>query len=148
MSNSIELDFMNKLESLIHISIHTSMTSMHLYAKQNGLSISQMVTLMRMRKYKFIQVKDVAKRCEISRPAASQLMDKLVQKGLVLRLDDSDDRRVKNHKLSEQGETLIDDFFKDEKEARMGIIDFFTINELETMVPFLDKLAKVLKEYR
>jgi len=49
----------------------------------------------------------ISEQFEITPPAASQLVDKLVQNGLVHREEDPHDRRAKSLKLTDKGKELI-----------------------------------------
>ena len=52
-------------------------------------------------------VSDIGEELGISNPAASQMIDRLVQDGLILRTEHPDDRRVKQIQLTDKGFELI-----------------------------------------
>lgn len=54
-------------------------------------------------------VSGVAKHLGLSRPATSQMVQKLVERGLVLRAEGAEDRRERALVLSPQGQALLDD---------------------------------------
>jgi DNA-binding MarR family transcriptional regulator len=75
--------------------------------KQHGLSTSQIHTLMYIFHAGECQVSDIGDLADVSNAAASQLVERLVQQGLVDRREDPKDRRNKLVTLSEKGEGLF-----------------------------------------
>ena len=87
---------------LAHI-IQSFMVSM----KQHGLSTPQIHALMYIFHAGECQVSDIANLADVSNAAASQLVERLVQQGLVDRREDSGDRRNKRLSLSGKGKELF-----------------------------------------
>jgi DNA-binding MarR family transcriptional regulator len=77
------------------------------YLKAADLSMAQFGTLMRLHKDDRCGVSDIAAQMSVSNAAASQLVDKLVQHGLVERTEDPADRRMKRLSLTEKGRHLL-----------------------------------------
>jgi DNA-binding MarR family transcriptional regulator len=84
-----------------------SMHGMSLYARSAGLSMPQFSLLMRLYHTGGCEVHDIGSQFEVSAGAASQLVDRLVQGGLVVRTEDPRDRRVRQIALSDQGRVFI-----------------------------------------
>jgi DNA-binding MarR family transcriptional regulator len=84
-----------------------SMHGMSLYARSAGLSMPQFSLLMRLYHGGGCEVHDIGTQFEVSAGAASQLVDRLVQGGLVVRSEDPQDRRVRQIALSDQGRAFI-----------------------------------------
>ena len=78
------------------------------YLKTADLSMAQFGTLMRLRHDEHCGVGDIADLFSVSNAAASQLVDKLVQHGLVERAEDADDRRVKRLSLTPKGRQVLE----------------------------------------
>jgi DNA-binding MarR family transcriptional regulator len=78
------------------------------YLKTADLSMAQFGTLMRLRHDEHCGVGDIAEQMSISNAAASQLVDKLVQHGLVERAEDADDRRMKRLSLTPKGNRVLE----------------------------------------
>ncbi|MGL1890908.1 MAG: MarR family winged helix-turn-helix transcriptional regulator [Spirochaetaceae bacterium] len=147
MSQDKEL-FVKSLESWYHISMHTTMKNLHIYAKDHGLSFPQMNCLFRMKKHGLCQVKDVGKIFEISNPAASQMLDKLVKMELITRKESQEDRRVKIHDLAPKGDDLIQKFMDLSKESNLLLADDFEPSEYEEVTSLLNRLTKSLNNRR
>ncbi len=79
------------------------------FMKQNGLSAPQIHTLMYIYHAGECQVSDIGTLADASNAAASQLVERLVQQGLVERREDPENRRNKLVTLSQKGEALIRD---------------------------------------
>ena len=78
------------------------------YLRSADLSMAQFGTLMRLHHDEHCGVGDIANQMSISNAAASQLIDKLVQQGLVERTEDPADRRAKRLSITPAGQRLLD----------------------------------------
>jgi DNA-binding MarR family transcriptional regulator len=83
------------------------MRNFWLYARQHGLSMTQIATLFMVRHKGPSSISEIGDELQITNPAASQLVDRLVQQGLLLRTEDPNDRRLKQIALSKQGEMTL-----------------------------------------
>lgn len=98
--------FSAAIQSWIGVFMHRSMRSMLLYAKANGLSMSQLGALMHIFKGT-CGVSDIGDDLGISSAAASQMLERLVQQGLITRSEDPHDRRVKQIVLTAHGKQVV-----------------------------------------
>jgi DNA-binding MarR family transcriptional regulator len=76
-------------------------------AKESGLSIHQLGILMQIHFRGNYGISEISNRFDITNAAASQLVDKLVQSGLIQREEDPQDRRAKLLNLTEKGKKMI-----------------------------------------
>lgn len=88
--------------------MHRSMAETRTFMETHGLSFAQISVLMHLRRSNACRISDLGMRLGVSNAAASQLVDRLVQAGLVERLEDAKDRRVKRLRLTPTGEKLVD----------------------------------------
>ena len=95
--------FHDGMEGVLAHIIQSFMTSM----KQHGLSTPQIHALMYIFHAGECQVSDIGNLADVSNAAASQLVERLVQQGLVDRREDPADRRNKRVTLSDKGKGLI-----------------------------------------
>jgi DNA-binding MarR family transcriptional regulator len=77
------------------------------FLKRNDLNFAQHGVLMRLYHHGDCAVGDLSKPFGITMPAASQLVDKLVQEGLVARKESAHDRRMKQLELTSHGRALV-----------------------------------------
>ena len=89
-------------------SMHRSMHGLMLYARTNGLSMAQFGVLLHASRG-ISGVCEVGDDMGISSAAASQMLERMVQQGLVSRRQDPHDRRVKQVVLTEKGQAFLQD---------------------------------------
>ncbi len=89
-------------------------------------------------------VAELAERQQISRPAISQAVDTLVEKGLVSRHPEAADRRYIRLELTVQGEALIAELFAKNRAWMAEKMGALSDAELETVIDALLILKKTL----
>src|SRR6266496_4234571 len=95
------------IRQFMDIAMHHSMRERSHFAKATGLSMPQFGILMQLHYRGVCGMSEVSERFEITPAAASQLVDKLVQSGLIRREEDPHDRRAKCLNLTDKGRDLI-----------------------------------------
>ena len=78
------------------------------FIKENGLSTTQLNTLMRLYYHDACPVSEIGDHLGITNAATSQMVQRLVEQGLLARTEDPSDRRVKQLTLTAEGRALID----------------------------------------
>jgi DNA-binding MarR family transcriptional regulator len=100
--------FVNKFQELIGIFMHRSVKGFLLYSKKSGLSMSQIGVLFHLSK-RSSDVSDLGDGLGVSNAAASQMLDRLVHQGLIVRSEDPIDRRAKMIVLTEEGRRVLEE---------------------------------------
>jgi DNA-binding MarR family transcriptional regulator len=77
------------------------------YAKESGLSMPQIGALFRIFHRGNAAVSDIGEELGVTRAAASQMLERLVQQGLILRSEDPVDRRMKQLVLTSKGRQVL-----------------------------------------
>jgi DNA-binding MarR family transcriptional regulator len=95
------------MRQFMDIAVHYSMRASGHFMKSRGLSTPQFSILMQLHHRGICGMSQVSEQFGTTPAAASQLVDKLVQNGLVHREEDPQDRRAKSLKLTEKGKELI-----------------------------------------
>jgi DNA-binding MarR family transcriptional regulator len=90
----------------------------------SGLSFSQVNTLMRLHFTGEMDVTSIALMLGVSNAAASQLVDRLFQMGLIQRQEDPADRRIKRLGLTPAGHELAEQLMN----GRRAWIEKFTLS--------------------
>ncbi|WP_299024576.1 MarR family transcriptional regulator [uncultured Thermanaerothrix sp.] len=85
-----------------------SMHELFRYVRSTGLSMPQFNVLMALYYRENCAVSDLSERMEITLAAASQLVDRLVQSGLLERIEDPHDRRSKRLSLTPKGRAMVE----------------------------------------
>jgi len=108
--------FVRTLQSWTEIFMQHSMHNFIRHSKDNGISMSQIGALFHIHHKGHCGVTDLGEDIGVTSAAASQLLERLVQQGLVTRSEDPQDRRVKQIVLTEFGKGIL----KESIRARQG----------------------------
>lgn len=145
MQNSLAESLHQWMRVIMRHSMHNFMR----FAKENNFSMAQINALFRISHKGACGVSDLGDELGITSAAASQLLEKLVQQGLVLRSEDPQDRRNKRIELTEIGNHILQESIK----ARQGwlnqLAELFTLDEQEQInfvLQLLIEKSKLLGE--
>lgn len=108
--------FVVTLQKWIEVSMHRSIRHFIGYARQSGLSMSQIGALFHIRRAGSSGVTDLGDDLGVTSSAASQMLERLVQQELILRSEDPSDRRVKQVVLTDKGRQVLQESIR----ARQG----------------------------
>lgn len=103
------VDVSQTLQELIGTFMHHSMHRFVAFSKGQGLSMSQMGTLMMLHRKGNCAVSEIGEHLDISNAAASQLLNRLVDENLIERQEDVKDRRVKRIVITTRGNQTIEE---------------------------------------
>jgi len=92
------------------------------YVKDSGFSMSQVSALFFIYRKGSSGVSDIGEEMGVTSAAASQMLDRLVQQGLISRSEDPHDRRLKMIVLTDKGRQTLD-MFRGNVRARHGWVD-------------------------
>jgi DNA-binding MarR family transcriptional regulator len=102
-----QTQFDRSIRAWMDIFMHRSMRGWWRYAKATGLSMPQFSILMQLHHKGACGMSGISSGYDITPAATSQLVDKLVQGGLIQRVEDQSDRRAKLLSLTDKGRELI-----------------------------------------
>jgi DNA-binding MarR family transcriptional regulator len=114
-------------------------------AEQFDLSVEQFHILRHIRRGQGT-VSELAEVRNISRPAVSQAVEALVQKGLIVRTTDPYDRRHIRLALTEAGNRLLDAVFDDTRQWMTEALSPLNDEELDALTQGLETLHKAKAE--
>jgi DNA-binding MarR family transcriptional regulator len=114
--------FSTTLNNTVAIFVRRSMQNYFRYIKESGFSMSQVSTLFFLYRKGSSGVSDIGEEMGVTSAAASQMLDRLVQQGLISRTEDPHDRRLKLIVLTEKGRRTLDTFRKSLRD-RHGWVD-------------------------
>jgi DNA-binding MarR family transcriptional regulator len=120
-----QTQFQKSIREWMDIFMHRSMRGWWRFARSTGLSMPQFSMMMQMYHRGACGMSEVSERFEISPAATSQLVDKLVHSGFIMRREDPNDRRAKLLDLTSKGRDLIEQGIEeryrwvDEMEAKL-----------------------------
>ncbi|HPL81305.1 MAG TPA: MarR family transcriptional regulator [Anaerolineaceae bacterium] len=144
----MSLELSNALHAWADLATRQSMENNRQYMHERGYSFAQMNSLFFIHHHERGNINDLASHLGISKAAASQMINRLVDLGLVNRLEDPQDRRIKLLTLTEEGQALI----RGNRVARHAWIDAFCayLGEKDTapIADALETLVEHLKAYK
>jgi len=111
--------FVDSFREWVKVFMCISMRGFIRYARDSGLSMSQLGALFFIYRDGGNGVTDLGEALGVSSAAASQMLERLVQQDLILRFEDPVDRRVKQLVLTEKGTQTIHDSIQ----ARLGWLE-------------------------
>ena len=111
--------FVITLQKWVEVSQRRSMRGFLRFARESGLSMSQLGALFHIHRLGSSGVTDLGDHLGVTSAAASQMLERLVQQGLILRSEDPYDRRVKQIILTDKGRLML----KESDQARQGWVD-------------------------
>lgn len=126
MSNSSK-SFQETLRATLGKIQHLSMRNFWHFAKEEGFSIAQIITLRKVyhrHQGRGCSVSDISEWLGVTNAAVSQSLDKLVEKELVKRQENPQDRRSKQISLTSQGKEVL----KKSMQAERSWIDDLAAN--------------------
>ena len=78
-------------------------------------------------------------------PSATSMIDRLVKKGLVERIQDASDRRVVACQLTAEGREVAERFWRMGRMRREEMAGSLTLEELEVVVPAIEVLVNAIR---
>ena len=133
------------LLDLFALFMRNSMHGAILHSREHGLSMTQFSTLMLLRHKGTSPISDIAEEMGVSTAAASQMVDRMVNEGLILRTEDPHDRRVKQISLSERGRQMVRENFQARRAWLNELLDSLSGEENELVRQAFEILAGKLR---
>lgn len=139
-------DFFWTFREWTQLFMHRSMHGYLHYVREKGLSLSSIGTLHHLQKAEHAGVSNLGEHLGVSSAAASQMLDRLVEEGLISRDEDPADRRMKRIALTEKGRRTLDESM----DARLGwlkeMAGHFSESEREQLTAALRLMIDKAKE--
>jgi DNA-binding MarR family transcriptional regulator len=131
----------DRLTQVLHdwaeVFMHRSMRESRRFMAESGLSPSQAHALMRLYHHGHCGVSDLGDELGVTNAAASQLVDRMLQLGLITRREDASDRRIKQVALTSQGEALVRAGIDARRRWMEGLTDNLAPHEREAIIAAL-----------
>lgn len=137
-----ETNLTTNLMAWMNILIRLSLHDLNHYARKVGLTLAQMNVLMHLN---FQGSKEVNTFCEvmqISPAGASQMIERMVQQGVVQRKESPEDRRVRLVELTAQGEKIVAESIATRQEWVDQLVETLSAEERELVSKVLIILNK------
>lgn len=141
-----ESEFVGVLHEWLETFMHRTMGNFMHYAKRQGLSVSQIAALFFIRHRVSGGVSDIGSEMGVTSAAASQMLERLVQLGLVARSENPDDRRTKQVVLTEQGLKMLRTATEERERWFVALAESMTADERARAVSALKTLISRVGE--
>jgi len=140
--------FSDVLQEWVKVFMQRSMGDFKLFMNEADLSSSQVNVLMRLYSRGKCDVSDVAADMGVTHPAASQTVDRLVQRKLLVRTEDPNDRRFKQITLTAEGQALVERSFEARRRWMDGLTQVLSLEEQEKIAAALAVLTEAAQKKR
>lgn len=141
------IQFKQSVRSWMDLFMHRSMHGWGRFAKSTGLSMPQFSVLMQLHyRGAAYGMSHISEMYDISPAAASQMVEKLVQSGLLQRVEDPNDRRAKLLSLTDKGSELILEGIDERYRWLDEVTDKLTAEERTQISEALDILTRAAQQ--
>jgi DNA-binding MarR family transcriptional regulator len=128
--------------------MHRSGCDFRRFMEETDLSFSQISVLMRLYHGGNSGISEIGSQLGVTKAAASQAVDRLVQLGLIGRTEDPVDRRAKRLALTQRGRTLIEKGIEARSKWIEGLTDALTREQQDMIVAALTLLTEGARKTR
>jgi DNA-binding MarR family transcriptional regulator len=135
------------LQDWIEVFMRRSMHNVLFFAKENNISMSQMGALMNIHRHRGCSVSDISDELGVTSAAASQMLERLVQQGVIERTEDPNDRRAKQIALTDKGYQLLHESFRARYAWLNELAGSFTPAEQELIQTALRLLLEKTRQF-
>lgn len=118
---------------------------MHAAIRRTGLSHSQLVTLLRLHHRSACPISELGEGLDMSTAGASHMVDRMVEQGLLARLEDRDDRRVRRITLTPTGDRLVVGLIEARREWMRRLTSALTPAQMEEVMRALAYLSQAAR---
>jgi DNA-binding MarR family transcriptional regulator len=115
------------------------------FVRDTGLSMPQVGLLMRLYHHGGCGVTEISRHSGVTNAAASQLVERLVEKQLVERTEDQHDRRMKQLRLTTKGNQLVETSIRERYQWVEELLSNLSAEEQKNLQDALPALVKALQ---
>ncbi len=138
--------FTDVLSEWTQMFMRRTMRDFNEFMRSWELSMPQVSTMFRLHYRGNCAVSDIAQQLDVSNAAASQMVDRLEQKGLVDRVLHETDRRVRMVQLTEQGQALLEDGLQARLNWISDLTRMLSPDQQETIIVALAALTDAARQ--
>jgi DNA-binding MarR family transcriptional regulator len=134
------------LHAWAHVFMRRSMSNFIRYARDSGLSMQQLGALFFLHHKGTRGVSDFGGDLGVTSAAASQMIERLVQQGLLERSEDAHDRRVKQIVLTARGKELVEQSMQARQSWMEELTHALTPEQQQGIIASLNLLTETAQE--
>ncbi|AZV50152.1 MULTISPECIES: MarR family transcriptional regulator [Bacillus] len=114
--------------------------------EKQGITPAQLFVLASLKKNGSLKISEIAERMEVKPSAVTLMADRLEQKNLIVRKHNTQDRRVINISLTDEGDRKFEDVLAGRKAIMARYLSYLTEEELLQAAHMTKKLAQAAAE--
>ncbi len=141
-----ETRFNQSIRTWMDAFMQRSMGNWWRFARSTGLSMPQFSLMTQLYHRGACGMSGISERFEITPAAASQMVDKLVQSGYIVREEDPTDRRAKTLNLTPKGRQLIDAGNEERYRWVEDLAGKLNAEERARIVEALEQMTRAIQE--
>jgi DNA-binding MarR family transcriptional regulator len=122
--------------------VRDSMHDFNRYARAAGLSLTQLYLLLHLYYRGPSEVMNFTELMQVSPAGASQMIERMVQQGLLQRVESPDDRRVRLVNLTSEGRKIVEESTTARRKSIDGLVTSLSQEEKVT----IEKVLAMLKQ--
>ena len=134
------------LRNWSEIFMRRSMHDFIQFSKDSGLSMTQMTALFHLHHGSSCGVSNIGDLLGVTNAAASQMIDRLVQHGLIERTEDPIDRRAKQLRLTDRGRSIVRECIEVRRRWMEKLTDALTKEEQSSIINALTILTNAARD--
>ncbi len=134
--------FLNALHKWVEVFMHRSMYNFVRFTRGKGLSMSQVNAMFHIKHGDSSGVTDIGEHLGITSAAASQMLERLVQQGYILRSENPADRRIKRLDLTSEGKQLVRESIRARQQWWDDLAALMSPQEQETVTQAMNLLIE------
>jgi DNA-binding MarR family transcriptional regulator len=138
--------FIDIFHEWIDLFMHRSMKRFIHHARESGLSMSMIGALFHLHRQESAGVTDLGEHLGVTSAAASQMLERLVQQGLIQRSEDPDDRRVKQIVLTKKGLQVLKDGMQAQQSWLKDLVETLSSEEKERISTAMGLMIQKTKD--
>jgi DNA-binding MarR family transcriptional regulator len=135
------------IKDWMNLNMRNSLGNFMRFAREKNISLTQLSSLIHLSQNEECNISDLGTEFGVSNAAVSQLLEKMVQQGLVHRSEDPQDRRNKVLVLTEDGKKIANEGMNERHKWLSNLIKILTEEEQDQVDSVLrlliDKAAQI-----
>jgi len=139
-------EFVDALHNWVGLFMTRSMRDMEHFSRQRGLTMVHFSLLMRLHYHQQFIVSDISDHLGVTNAAASQMVQRLFEQGLIARTEDPNDRRIKRISLTDAGKSLVEQVIALRHQWMESLSGELTVSERDTTIQALHHLIKATRQ--
>jgi DNA-binding MarR family transcriptional regulator len=141
-----QTQFTQTIRAWMDVFMQRSMGNWWRFARSTGLSMPQFSLMTQLYHRGACGMSGISEQFEITPAAASQMVDKLVQSGYIVREEDPTDRRAKLLNLTDKGHHLIEQGNEERHRWADELVGKLNAEERAKIVEALELMTRAIRE--